>query len=89
MHIELKEKNVRQRMEYLSQKLNSGQSATIQAFGLGVSTAVYIACTLRSRLGDVHQVTKIIEEKIPTRKIEIGIRIVLSLTAFDTSNVGY
>jgi hypothetical protein len=40
MHIQLQVKNVRQRIAYLKQKLNLGHSATLQAFGLAVSSAV-------------------------------------------------
>jgi transketolase C-terminal domain/subunit len=65
MRISRREKNVHARIHFLISRLKSGQTITLIAFGYAVSTAIWMASIIRTKLGDVHQLLSLTELKDP------------------------
>lgn len=89
VRIASKEKNLRARIGYCLTRLTNGNPVTLQAYGQAVNKAILMSSIVRTKVGDVHMVTKL--ETLTTDKRETqGVTILLSKDApADTSDVGY
>lgn len=79
---------MRQRVSYLMARLKSGNSATLQAYGTAINTAIWMANIIRNKMGDIHQLVTICELKDDKRESQ-GIQILLSTAQLDVENIGY
>lgn len=86
--ISSKEKNLRARIGYCLNRLSSGHPITLQAYGQAVNKAILVSSICRTKVGDLHMLTKL--ETITNDKRETqGVIILLSKDALDTTDVGY
>ena len=86
--ISQKEKGIHKKMAYMIKRLKSGQPVTLQAYGLAINTAIWFASMIRNKIGDLHQITTLLEMKVEKRLTQ-GIQILISPSALDGFNVGY
>ena len=84
MRVATKMQNMRARIGWLIQRLNSNQPVTLLAFGSAISTAIWMASIARNKVGDVHQITSLLEQTFKDDGREThGVKLVLSKTGLD------
>lgn len=84
MRIATKMQNMRARIGWLIQRLSSDQPATLLAFGSAIGTAIWIASVVRNKVGDVHQVTSLLEQTFKDDdRVTHGVKLVLSKAGLD------
>ena len=80
--------NYGQKLKYLFAMLKQDKPVTIKASGNAISQAIRMSCVVRSRIGDLHQVTTLHELKDGQRETH-GIEILISKNSLDQDSVGY
>ncbi len=90
MRVAAKQQNLRARLGWLIQRLNSDQPVTLLAYGSAIGTAIWMSSVVRNKVGDVHQVSSLLEHTFKDDGREThGVKIVLSKAPLDESAPGY
>jgi hypothetical protein len=90
MRVSAKQQNLRARLGWLIQRLNGDQPATLLAYGSAIGTAIWMASVVRNMVGDVHQVSSLLEHTFNDDGREThGVKIILSKAPLDESAPGY
>ena len=90
MRVSTKQQNLRARLGWLIQRLANDQPVTLLAYGSAIGTAVWMSSVVRNKVGDVHQVSSLLEHTFKDDGREThGVKIVLSKAPLDETAPGY
>lgn len=90
IRVSAKEKNKGKQIGYAVNRLKGDQQVTLQAIGSAISSAIFMANAIRTKLGSIHQLVSLTESREEQTAREVmGIQILLSTKELDVDNVGY